>query len=151
MPEELKIRIKDFKKVEKQLIKLGAKFTKELSVTDTYFELGNEDVLKITEDESGDYLVELHAKNGRFKIKTYEHIANLDAKKEELGKKYGVRCVLKKKRRFFDFKPYGFNINLIDGLGEFLIVEGDRIEQGFIIEKLGIKNPEFIRVSFDKL
>jgi hypothetical protein len=43
------------------------------------------------------------------------------------------------------------NINLIEGVGEFLIVEGKGLQQSMITEKLKIKSPEFVTVSFDEL
>jgi len=151
MPLELKIRINNYKKVEKKLIKLGAKFTEELDVVDTYFKQPSGEVLKITEDNKGDFLVKLKLKEGKFVVVKYEPVRNVDKLKKELTKKYGLKCVLKKKRRFFDFGDYKININLIEDVGEFLILEGENPTPEIITEKLKIKNPEFITVSFDIL
>ena len=68
MPEELKIRIHDYRKVESHLKKIGAKFFEELNVTDTYFKQPKGKVLKITEDEKGVFLVNLEAKDNKFDI-----------------------------------------------------------------------------------
>lgn len=151
MVEELKIRIRDYKKVEKNLIKLGAKFSEEIDVVDTYFKQPTGKVLKITEDNRGNFLVNLKSENGKFKIVKYEPIDNVDRVKSELTKKFSVKCVLKKKRRFFDFENYKININLIEDVGKFLIVEGENLAPEIITEKLKIKNPEFVTVSFDDL
>ncbi len=151
MAEELKIRIRDYKKVEKNLIKLGAKFSEEIDVVDTYFKQPTGKVLKITEDNRGNFLVNLKSENGKFKIVKYEPIDNVDRVKSELTKKFSVKCVLKKKRRFFDFENYKININLIEDVGKFLIVEGENLAPEIITEKLKIKNPEFVTVSFDDL
>ena len=151
MPLELKIRINNYKKVEKKLIKLGAKFTEELDVVDTYFKQPSGEVLKITEDNKGDFLVKLKLKEGKFVVVKYEPVRNVDKLKKVLIKKYGLKCVLKKKRRFFDFGDYKININLIEDVGEFLILEGENPTPEVITEKLKIKNPEFITVSFDEL
>ncbi len=151
MAEELKIRIQNYKKVEENLIKLGAKFSKEINVVDTYFKQPVGEVLKITEDDKGNFLVNLKSKDGKFEIVKYEPIDDVDKIKYELTKKFGIKCVLKKKRRFFDFENYKININLIEGVGEFLIVEGENLTPEIITEKLKIKNPEFITVSFDEL
>lgn len=151
MAEELKIRIHDYKTVEKNLKKLGAKFTEEINVIDTYFKQPSGEVLKITEDDKGNFLVNLKLKEGKFQILKYEKISDVDKLKKQLTHKFGIKCVLKKKRRFFDFGKYMININLIEDVGEFLIVEGENLTKNIITEKLGIKNPEFITVSFDEL
>ncbi len=151
MAEELKIRIRDYKKVEEELIKLGAKFSEEIDVVDTYFKQPVGEVLKITEDDRGNFLVNLKSKNGKFEIVKYEPIDNVQKTKDDLTKKFGIKCILKKKRRFFDFENYKININLIEDVGEFLIVEGENLAPEIITEKLKIKNPEFVTVSFDEL
>lgn len=151
MAEELKIRIRDYKKIEENLIKLGAKFSEEIDVIDTYFKQPIGKVLKITEDNRGIFLVNLKSKNGKFEIVKYKPIDDVKKVRNELTKKFGVRCILKKKRRFFDFGNYKININLIEDVGEFLIVEGKNLAPEIFTEKLKMKNPEFITVSFDKL
>ncbi len=151
MAEELKIRIQNYKKVEEGLIKLGAKFSEEIDVIDTYFKQPAGEVLKITEDNKGNFLVNLKLKNGKFEIIKYEKIDNIEKLKKELINKFGIKCVLKKKRRFFNFENYIININLIENIGEFLVVEGKNLTPEIITKKLKIKNPEFITVSFDEL
>lgn len=151
MKEELKIRIENYKEIEKKLFRAGAKFIEEISCTDTYFKQPEGEVLKITEDDKGDFLVHLKSVNGKFRIVKYGRITNPEEEKKRLSEKFGLKCVLKKKRIFFDFENYVLNINLIEGVGEFLIVEGKNLSTEIITEKLGIKDPEFITVSFDEL
>lgn len=151
MAEELKIRIHDYKKIEDKLKILGAEFTEEISVVDTYFKQPAGEVLKITKDDRGDFLVNLRSRKGKFEILRYERIDDVKKLKKELTCKFGVKCVLKKKRRFWNFENFIININLIEDVGEFLIVEGEKLKPEIITEKLGIKKPEFITVSFDEL
>ncbi len=151
MAEELKIRIKYYKEMEKHLKEFGAKFLEEIHVIDTYFKQPKGQVLKITEDDKGNFLVNLKSRKGKFEIVKYEKIKNVEKIKKELANKFGIKCVLKKKRRFFDFGKYKININLIEDVGEFLIVEGENLSKDIITKKLKIKNPEFITVSFDEL
>lgn len=151
MSEELKIRISGYKKVEENLISLGAKFVKEISVADTYFKQPKSEVLKVTEGDDGSFLVHLQSKNGKFEIVRNESLKDVENTKKMLSNRFGVKCVLKKKRRFFEFDNYGLNINLIEGVGEFLIVEGNNLSKKIIAEELRIPNPEFITVSFDEL
>lgn len=151
MKEELKIRINNYKEIENSLVKTGAKFLEELDVKDTYFNQEQGRVLKITEDERGFFLVELKEENGKFKILKYKKIDNPEELKKRLQNTYGIKCILTKKRRFFKFKDYNININLIEDIGDFLIVEGENLNKNIIIEELGIQNPEFITKSFDQL
>ncbi len=151
MIEELKIRIQDYKSVEQHLKNIGGKFLEELSVIDTYFNQPKGSVLKITEDDKGAFLVNLKSKDGKFDILKYENIENLDTVKKDLTNKHGLKCILRKKRRFWSLDGISININLIEGLGEFLIVEGENLKEDIITNKLKIKNPEFVRVSFDQL
>lgn len=151
MPEELKIRIHDHEEVEERLTRLGARFTKEIDVKDTYFNQSKGEVLKITEDDEGNFLVNLAPENGKFKIRSYDRIPEPEKTKQELSQKFGIKCVLKKRRRFFDFDGLTIDINLIEEVGEFLIVEGEGLTPDIITEKLRIPNPEFVTVSFDEL
>ncbi len=151
MAEELKIRIPDYRKAEAGLLKLGARFLGEISVKDTYYIQPKGEVLKITEDDKGDFLVRLKLKDGKFGIVKYEPVKGVEAEKGALAEKFGVKCVLRKKRRFFDFGGYGININLIEGVGEFLILEGEDLKREMISGMLKIENPEFVTVSFDEL
>ena len=151
MREELKIRIRGYKDIEKNLVRLGAKFIKEINATDTYFTQPAGEVLKITEDERGDFLVNLKSKRGKFEIVGYKPINDVKKVKNELSERFGIKCILKKKRRFFDYKNYIININLIKDIGEFLVLEGENLTPSVISDELEIKNAEFITVSFDEL
>ena len=151
MKEELKIRIENYKEIQKRLLRAGAKFIEEISCKDTYFKQPKGEVLKITEDDKGDFQVHLKEENGKFRIISYDEIGQVELRKKELSQRHGIKCILKKKRIFFDFGDYMININLIEDVGEFLIVEGENLNPEIITEKLGIKDPEFITVSFDEL
>ena len=151
MKKEIKIRIHDYKKVEKKLVKFGGKFREQIDVVDTYFNQPNGKVLKITEDNKGNFLVKLKSNNGGFEIVQYDKIDDVNKSKREFSEKFGVESILKKKRRFFDLDNFSVNINLIENIGEFLIAEGDNVTNETITETLEFKNPEFITVPFNKL
>jgi len=55
------------------------------------------------------------------------------------------------KRRFFDFKTFAISINLIENLGDFLIVEGQKLTSEIITKQSNIQNPEYLPVSLDEL
>ncbi|MBI4175989.1 MAG: hypothetical protein HY518_02195 [Candidatus Aenigmarchaeota archaeon] len=148
--EELKIRIRDYRKVEESLKRMGARFTEELHVVNTYFNQPRGKVLKITEDRKGNYLVGLALKDGKFQVVRNERIADAEREKKRLKKRFGIRCTLKS-TRIFSYGKYVISINLIEGVGEFLIVEGENLKPDVITKRLKIREPEFITVSFDRL
>lgn len=108
-------------------------------------------MLKLTRDDRGNFLVELQEKNGKFEIIKYKKITNPEELEAKLSDTYGVNCVLRKKRRFYNFANYSVNINLIEGVGEFLVVEGENLRKTIITEDFGIKNPEYITIPFNEL
>ena len=151
MTEELKIKIHNHKEVESQLKRLGAVFLEEIKVVDTYFKQPRGKVLKITEDYKGYFLVRMKLVGTKFEIVKYQKVSEVEKVKKGLENSFGLKCVLKNKKRFWDFESYRININLIEGVGEFLIVEGENLKPEIITEKLKIEKPEFITVSFDEL
>lgn len=151
MATELKLRIKNYKEIEKKLKNLGAEFFQELDGKDIYFNQPKGKVLKIVKDNTGIFLSRLQAENGRFIILEHTSINNLLKKKEELAKKYGVKTILRKKRRQWKLGDILFDFNLIQDVGDFLIINSDNPKRSTVTELLGIKNPEYITVSFDEL
>lgn len=151
MNNELKIRIEDLKKMRAHLLGLGAKFDKEITVKDTYFNQKEGEVLKVSETNEGDFLVHLKAKAGGFDYLQNDRIDNAGEVKEELTKKFGIRSVLNKKRQFYKLNNYVLDINIIDKLGNFLVIIGPDISKDTLTKELSIKSPEFITVPFDKL
>ena len=158
MSEEIKIRIKNYEEIEDDLRKLGAVFEREIQVEDTYFDQPEDSVLKISKiHESKEcFIVHLSANNGKFSIVSKEKIDERDYEQRimQFDEKCGIKCILKKRIRFFKFpdsRINNININIIEDVGEFLIVEGEGITADFITGNLKMKTPEYVTVSFDKL
>lgn len=151
MPQELKIRLEKPDEVLTRLETLGAVPEGETEFTDTYFNQPPHEVLKITESDGGISLVALHAEDGKFRITKKEAIEDLEKIKNELSSKYGVKRILKGRRQYFSFIDFKITFNFIDGLGNFLILTGNNPNKEFIEDTLGIKDPEYITVSFDNL
>lgn len=145
------MRIQDAEEIESALKRLGAVFEGETSFTDTYFDQPLGRVLKITENKEGTFLVSLHAKDGKFRITKKEAIEDSEKIKNELSAKYGIRRILKGRRQYFNLADFKISLNSIDGLGNFLILTGNNPNKEFIEDTLGIKDPEYITVSFDNL
>ncbi len=105
MRKELKVRISDYKEVEKKIVSLGGTFTGEVEVVDTYYKQPEGKVLKISEDDRGNFLVQLQAENGGFVVMKYERIEKVKNVKEMLRErdmvelvcwiKYGVFLILR--------------------------------------------------------
>lgn len=148
--EELKIYIDSPDNIEELLTKKGAKFSHESKITDTYFNQPAM-VLKLTEDEKGAMLTQLEASNGGFKFIKEERIENKEETKKQLEDQYGIKCVLKKTRRFWTYENYNINLNLFEDIGNFLIVEGEKVTPEMFNELLDISNPKYLTKSFAQL
>lgn len=151
MLKELKIRIKNPSEIESKLIDLGASFSREERFTDTYFNQPDRHVLKLATTDVETNLIKLEAVDGRFEIISRQKIHDISSAKKEFSEKYGIRKVLTGRRRFFDWEDLKITICFIDEVGEFLVLTGENPTDEFFTQKLGLKNPEYIKVSFDKL
>ena len=68
MGKELKIRITDYKEVEKLLEQAGAKFIKQDTSTYTYFNQPKGKVLKITQNSEGSFKTVIEKDGDQFNI-----------------------------------------------------------------------------------
>ena len=150
--QELKIKIADVQAAEEKLRNAGATFVEELSFTDTYFKQPPGDVFKVSDTGKGYFLVQLKkTTDGKFDcLKNYQ-IDNSAQVISEMTGEYGIKSVLKGKRRIFSLGDMQVTISTIDTLGSFLIVTAENPTPEIITSKLSIQNPEFIQVSFDEL
>lgn len=151
MKQELKIRIRNYKELEKQLQKLGAKPVFETYFVDTYFNAHEGEVLKIVESVKGARLVKFSANQGKFDIVSREKIENPEEKILQLKAEYGIDKILEGFRKGYLYKDFEITFNIIDNVGEFLIVVAENGQNEFIKNELGIENPEYITASFNKL
>lgn len=151
MKTELKVRVEDWRRVEAALLERGATFREERKIVDTYFNQPvPHEVYKIQQDERGHWLVNLKPRDGKFDIAKFEKIADPDALHAELEERFGVMSVLRKRCRFYDWGDYVADLNLIEGVGDFLVLTGD--EPGpEMLEELGVDDPEFVTVPFNEL
>jgi hypothetical protein len=108
-------------------------------------------VLKIVTVEHFSNLIKLESTDGKFRIVSKTLVENVEQEKAELSAEFGIKSVLQGKRMFFELEDLKITISLIDELGQFLILTSENPTEDFITEKLGINNPEYIRVSFDEL
>ena len=153
MPQELKVRITNYLSVEEKIKQLKADFIEELFFTDIYSNQPEGEVLKVSETNDNYYLIALKRVDGKFKEVTNKKLTKEEfaQTKEDLKLKYGIKRILQGKRRIFRLDDLRITFNLIDNVGEFLILTGENPTEQFVTEVLGIKNPEYICVSFDDL
>jgi len=151
MSEELKLRIHNHELIEKKLIEKGAKQTEETTFVDTYFNQPLGHVYKIVEKNTGAFINIFQAVNGKFEVVKDESIKNVKEVKKELTSKYGIKRILKGTRTFFTYKNFTIIFNLIDDVGEFLILVGENPSTDVIEKELQIENPKYITVSFDEV
>lgn len=150
MHEELKIYIDSVADIEQKLSQIGAEFIKEVEIKDTYFDQPGM-VLKVTETGDQALLTQLQAQDGGFKFIKEEILHDVKSTVAELEKRYGVLCVLNKRKKFWKYGDFDINLNLFDDIGNFLIVEGASVQPEFFTETLMIKSPRYLEKSFAQL
>lgn len=151
MQQELKIRIHHHSKIEARLKELGAVFVKEANFVDTYFNAPKGKVMKIVENKDGATVVRFAENNGKFDVVGREKIDDLQKTLERLTKEYGINKILKGTRKEYLYNEFKLTFNLIDDMGDFLIVTSDGSQESFIKDILNIQNPEYITVPFNEL
>ena len=150
MPEELKARISDMRKLEKSLSAAGATFVRELKCVDTYFNQPKGLVLKLVQDNDGTFLSRLCERNGKFELIERTEIDDPDELHRKLSETHGVYRTLKKRRKLFKLGNNTVDLNLIEGVGDFVVLLGESPSEDEIAQLLG-EAPEFIRVPFSDL
>ena|SRR5947199_5623159 len=151
MKQELKICIQDHSKLDKQLKEIGAVFLQETHFIDTYFNAPKGNVLKIVQDENGITLVRFAQNEGKFDVVGREKIANPQKTLEQLTTEHGINRILKGTRKYYTYQDLELTFNLIEEVGEFLIVTAESGQEIFIKDILKIQNPEYITVPFNEL
>lgn len=152
MTQELKIKLTDPQAIEDKVQNLGATLLGETEFTDTYFNQPEGDVFKVSDTKDGYQLIQLHkTPEGKFEFTKNNKIENANEVIAEMGNEYGIRCILKGKRKTFTLNDLTVTFHTIENVGQFLIVSGENPTQDFIVNRLGLQNPEYITVSFDKL
>lgn len=150
MAEEIKIYIENYAEVEEKIKEMGAEFLEEKKGKDTYFNPPEGEVIKITEDNTGNYFFRYVSTDGKFNIAEHYSLDDVNSKMQELTDKLGVRAVVSKTMRFFKWNNYTITLHIIDDVGQFMSVEGDKVGKEVLAE-LGFENPKYLTVSFDVL
>lgn len=151
MIQELKVRIHNVQAIEQKLLQNGAKMIDQTYFIDTYFRQPKGKVLKIVEKKRGAFINIFQAVDGKFKVIKDEQIDNIEKLKKELIIQYGIKRIMRGSRKFFKFQNYQIIFNLIDDVGNFVIVTGEDPSKEFVEKELGIEKPEYITVSFDEV
>lgn len=151
MKQELKIRIENSAETEQQIKDLNATFVKESHFTDTYFNSPKGNVLKLIQNEQGAKILRLTANNGKFDIVGREEVTDLAQTLAQLSKEHGINKMLKGVRKEYIYNDLAITFNLIDEVGDFLIITGEGTQEQFIKDVLKIENPEYITVPFNEL
>jgi adenylate cyclase class IV len=151
MPKELKLKLSDPQELERTLKKLQAKLLDETIFKDTYFKQPKGKVLKLVEKKQGVYINVFEENNGTFEVLKDEPIRDAASQEIAYKKSYGIKKVLKGRRKFYALDDYKIILNMIEGVGDFLIVTNENPQKSFVVNTLGIKDPIYITVSFDEL
>jgi adenylate cyclase class IV len=150
MGRELKIRIDAYPDMEDRILQAGGSKQKQATYTYTYFNQPDGDVLKITKKPEGFFKTVLKAREGKFDIVSSDAVSNEPELMDELTDKFGIKKKLINHRTFFMLGQDKLSLNDIEGIGNFLIIEGQNPSLE-MATRLGIPDPEIITVSFDNL
>ncbi len=149
MNQELKIQLTDATRFEQWLVDHDAIFKVAYPTTDTYFRVPEYQVKKISETDDGIYFVSLVREQDQWILLEKKAITNEE--KEGLCKKYEVKKVLHKEQRKYIYDGVDLNLNYIEGVGNFLIVDGAKKTKTEISQWINIPQPIFITASFDNI
>ena len=159
---EVKVRI-NIEKVKNKLSNLGVKFIRDQHQLDTYFSHPCRDFKKSDEAlrvriTANKYFLTYKGKKLDSQTKTRNEVEiEVNSKIFNLLKALGFSEIRKieKQRSFYRWDNLGVYLDKVEGLGEFLEVEGDSWEDKKkifqLLEKLGIKKNRLIRKSYLEL
>ncbi|OGY47999.1 MAG: hypothetical protein A3J65_00175 [Candidatus Buchananbacteria bacterium RIFCSPHIGHO2_02_FULL_45_11b] len=125
---ELKIKVNDFRRTEKRLKRLGAKYCGALNQKDTYFNCA-EGRLKIRETNNKNFELIFYQRPDKSidKLSNYSIVpinkAQLKRLKNILTLSLGIKVTVSKKRKLWLFKNTRIHFDNIDKLGKFLELE----------------------------
>jgi len=159
---EVKVRI-NIEKVKNKLSNLGVKFIRDQHQLDTYFSHPCRDFKKSDEAlrvriTANKYFLTYKGKKLDSQTKTRNEVEiEVNSKIFNLLKALGFSEIRKieKQRSFYRWDNLGVYLDKVEGLGEFLEVEGNSWEDKKkifqLLEKLGIKKNRLIRKSYLEL
>ncbi len=148
---EIKIKIKNPKKIEDCLKSLGARFVSEVEVKDIYFKTKKKESLKIGLypkghlPEAGNFLLyfSLSQTGKSFQFKQVK-VSDIKTLKFILTKVLGIKAIIKSRRKFYKLGEIIILFIFIENLGWYLCLQGEKKrELEKVFNKLGLKK-EFI-------
>lgn len=153
MAQELKVKINNSDTIEERIKKLGATFLESYSFIDTYSKQPFGEVLKVSESNNKYAIIGFKEIDGKFQEVINKPLSQDEFlhKKAELIEKYGLKRILQGKRKIYRLDKFRITFNIIEDVGEFLILTGENPTEKFITDDLKINDPQYIRVSFDEL
>lgn len=103
-----------------------AEFSYSHRQEDTYFVTENGRLKIRVEDEKQPHLITYNrADEAKGRISTYhlDMLDNVQTKKEELGKQFGVKAIVRKQRTLFLFRNVRIHLDEVEGLGTYMELE----------------------------
>ncbi|MFH1720994.1 MAG: class IV adenylate cyclase [Candidatus Altiarchaeota archaeon] len=160
---EIKCKCLDAKKVENKLLDMRAVFEKEVSQDDTYFNSPwrdfekTDEALRLRREGDVSYLTFKGPKIDS-ETKAREEI-NVECKQEIGGifnkLDYSIAGIIRKKRRIFSFKKFIVSVDSVEGLGCFIEIESDDLddkkEMFLLLEKIGLSRGDCTTKSYLEL
>lgn len=151
MITELKIRLSDPPSIKRRLEYLGATPKGIHHSVHTYFKQPDNQVLKLVEANGRVELHRLHAADGRFIVDSIVEVEDKAVQLKDLTTTYGISRQLNMTSDGYDYHGYAIDLYDIDRIGSFLIISGEQPSTQLLSDWFDIRDPDIVRVSFDKL
>lgn len=125
---ELKILIKDFRKIIPSLRRMGAEFSKKLKQVDIYYSCkDNRLKIRVINNKIFELISYQRPNKNGAKISDY-HVKKIkpdkiNCIKSNLENRFGERIVVKKQRSLWIYKNTRIHLDRVDNLGKFLELE----------------------------
>ncbi len=159
---EIKAKVEDVSVSEKIAIEIGARFNADFVQVDTYFDIPDAR-LKMREfgDDRAELIFYQRIETSERRWSDYEvvQVCEPEKLKNLLAKIFGIKVVVEKRRKVYLYENARIHFDKVNGLGDFIefevIFNGDEKQaeelMEFLIGKFGLKQENFIKVSYSDL
>jgi predicted adenylyl cyclase CyaB len=159
---EIKAKVNDISLLEKIAIEIGARFDADFVQVDTYFDTWD-GRLKMREfgNDRAELIFYRRVETSERRWSDYEvvQVCEPEKLKNLLAKIFGLKVVVEKRRKVYLYENARIHLDKVNGLGDFIefevMCDGDekQVEElmEFLIERFGLKQENFIKVSYSDL
>lgn len=159
---ETKAKINSISAYEQKILDLGGKYIEILTQEDTYFNIGTDKRLKLRNINDEKFVLISYERPNTNAVKKSEwRSVKFDEKEKILDLltfTFGIKIIVKKKRKVYTFQNTEIHLDKIENLGEYIELETKVINQDDsedehkdLIKDIGIDENDFINLSYSDL